>query len=124
MLRQVGNRLSSKPYISSASRKARAEREASFLRWSSQQNCWSFSLRRSPMSLRQYEQTIVLPIKMPQCNRWVAPKECTKARIAAGLEHPTGQTRQRTLETGFSAKLLELGPRYLSYNQGKVMILC
>jgi len=50
------------------------------------------------MFLRQYAQTIVLPIKMPQCNRWVPPKECTKARIEEGLELPMDKTRGTALE--------------------------
>jgi hypothetical protein len=76
------------------------------------------------MFLRQYEQTIVLPIKMPQCNRWVAPKECTKARIEEWLEHQMDKTRGSALERGFSPKWLEPEAGCLSYNQGRVMILC
>ena len=74
-----------KPYKSSASRSARADFEAPFLRCSSQQKCGSFSLRKGLIFLRQYRQPIGLSLKMIQCSNQPVTTICTKAKNTSDM---------------------------------------
>src|SRR5580698_4494564 len=86
-----------KPYKSSASRRARADLEANFLRCSSVQKCGSFNLRKGLIFLRQYKQPIGLSLTMIQFTNQAARRICTKAKNTSGWENGGVGTRERAL---------------------------